>query len=130
MIIIILLFTPPACLPLKVQDVKPTPKVEDPAFTLFVEGVDHFDPANRSVAFLQLEKQYPSSPWNRRAKTFASLAGTIRLLEKQVNRQQTLINDRNNDQQTLISLRQENALLNEQVKVLKALIIDLELRQP
>lgn len=97
---------------------------------LFIDGIDHFDSGHRNKFFLDLEKRFPDSPWNRRAKILASLAGSIRLLEKQIQRQQVLLEAQQGDHLALIELKQENDLLNEQVKVLKALIVDLELRQP
>ncbi len=120
-----------ACLPLPGQKGNGTSaSVENPAMLLFVEGIDRFDSGHRSEAFLQLEQQHPDSSWNRRAKVLASLAGSIRLLEKQIKRQQTLIDGQKNDHLELVELKQENDLLRDQVKILKSLIVDLELRQP
>jgi len=98
--------------------------------SLFIEGIDHFDGARRSKVFLKLEQDFPESDWNRRAKVLASLAGQSRLFEKQINRQHTLIDAQNNELLTLKAKSQENTLLHEQIKVLKALIVDLELHQP
>lgn len=126
-----------ACLPLpgQKQEEIPAPvqaqvQEEDPAMLLFIDGVDHFDSNHRSDAFMQLAQQFADSPWNRRAKVLASLAGSIRLLEKQIERQQALIEGQKSDHLDLIEFKQENDLLREQINILKALIIDLELRQP
>lgn len=120
-----------ACLPLSgVRKSAPPAQVDNPAMQLFVAGIDHFDSSHRSDAFLRLEQQFPNSAWNRRAKILASLAGSLRLLEKQIKRQQALIEGQKNDHLDLIELKQENELLRDQVKVLKSLIVDLELRQP
>lgn len=124
-----------ACLPLPGQKQEKIPAQaqvleEDPAMLLFIDGVDHFDSNHRSDSFMQLAQQFPDSPWNRRAKVLASLAGSIRLLEKQIERQHALIEGQKRDHLDLIEFKQENNLLREQVNILKALIIDLELRQP
>ncbi len=103
---------------------------QDPDLQLFVEGIDHFDAGRRTAAFAELEQRYPNSPWMRRSRILASLAGSVRLLEKQVKRQQTLIEGHQKDRQALADLKHENDLLREQVQVLKALVVDLELRQP
>lgn len=120
-----------ACLPLSGHWQGNAPnRAEEPAMRLFVEGIDHFNAEHRSEPFLQLEQNFPDSAWNRRAKTLATLAGSIRLLEKQIKRQQALIEEQQNTQLTLAALTQENEHLQEQVKILKSLIIDLELNQP
>ncbi len=98
--------------------------------SLFVEGIDHFESDHRSEAFLRLEQNFPDSVWTRRGRVLANLAGSIRLLEKQIKRQQSVIDEQKKDQLALKSLTQENELLQEQVEVLKSLIIDLELHQP
>ena len=98
--------------------------------SLFIEGIDHFEPGHRTEAFLKLEQLFSDSAWNRRAKILANLAGSTRLLEKKIQRQQTVIDSQANDKLALKKLTQENNLLQEKVKVLKSLIIDLEIHQP
>lgn len=130
-IAIALLLVLPACLPVLDRSSRSVQKQPTaPDLQLFMDGIDRFDANRRSDAFLTLEQNYPESPWTRRAKVLASLAGSIRLLEKQIQRQQTLIDAQQIDRDALVDLRQENELLREQVSVLKALIVDLELRQP
>jgi hypothetical protein len=55
---------------------------KDSAQRLFIEGIDRFEPGQRTDAFLELEQNFSDSAWNRRAKTLANLAGSRRLLEK------------------------------------------------
>lgn len=120
-----------ACLTLpETNRAKPPQPTEDPALSLFIEGIDHFEPGHRTESFLKLEQQFSGSAWNRRARTLANLAGSTRLLEKKIQRQQTVIDAQRNDKLTLKKITQENILLQEQVKILKSLIIDLELHQP
>ncbi len=120
-----------ACLTLpKINGAEAPGPTKDSAQSLFIKGIDRFEPSQRTEAFLELEQNFSDSAWNRRAKILANLAGSRRLLEKQLRRQQAVISKQQNDKLTLKKLTQENNLLQEQVKVLKSLIIDLELHQP
>ncbi len=120
-----------ACLTLPKIDGSKAPELtKDSAQSLFIEGIDRFEPGHRTEAFLKLEQNFSDSAWNQRAKVLANLAGSRRILEKQIQRQQAVIDKQQNDKLALKKLTQENDLLQEQVKVLKSLIIDLELHQP
>ena len=119
-----------ACLPLAGTVPPEEIKEPDQAMLLFTDGIDHFDSAQRNEAFARLEQQYPNSSWARRAKIISGLAGSRRVLEKQLKRQQEVIKKQEADRLALIDLKQQNKLLQEQVDVLKSLIVDLELRQP
>lgn len=120
-----------ACLPMHGMGETTAEKIKiDPAQTLFVAGLDHFDAGRRTDEFTQLEQRFPASPWTLRSRTLAGLAAKIRMQEKRLKRQKRLLEARQQDQATLKELKQQKELLQEQVKTLKSLIVDLELRQP
>ena len=92
---------------------------------LFLAALDQFSATNKLDLMQQLKQQSPDSVWAKRAETIILYARELD------TRKQQLDNEREEKNRLIAEVdlfRQENLKLQEQIKQLKVLLIELEQR--
>ena len=95
------------------------------AQALFVKGLEQVLAGQKASAFVLLEQKFPASPWSERARSLAAL--TLKMREQdQTLRELQAEKDRCSEENA--RLAKEAAQLGSDLKKLKNLLIENELR--